>query len=243
MHSAKCLLEEKSSKLLSTVPLSNDTVSRRIKEMADNIKTELITRFRNTKFALQMDESTDVAGLAVLLVFVRYQYQTSFEEDLLLCKPLPSNTTGAEIFKMLNTFFTTNQIPWEHCVDVCTDGAKAMVGKTAGAVARIKEVATKCTSSHCILHRQALAVKKMPLSLTTVLNEAVKIINFIKARPLNMRLFHILCDDMGSIHKSLLLHTEVRWLSRGKSLVRLFELRQEVAMFFSGQSRRFGKKI
>lgn len=230
---AKCMLDEKSSKLISTVPLSNDTITCRIKDMAVSIRDELISRLKSTNFALQMDESTDVAGLAVLLVLVRYQHEKSLEEDLLICEPLTSNTTGFEIFTVLNNFFIKNQIPWEHCVDICTDGAKAMVGKTSGAVARIKEVAPKCTSSHCILHRQALAVKKMPPSLKTVLDEAVKIINFIKSRPLNMRLFQVLCDDMGSVHKSLLLHTEVRWLSRGKALVRLFELRSEVTLFFT----------
>jgi hypothetical protein len=106
-----------------------------------------------------------------------------------------------------------------------------MVGKTAGAVSRIKPIAKNCSSSHCIIHRQALAVKNMPLSLKTVLDESVKIINFIKSRPLNMRLFRILCDDLGRIHTSLLLHTEVRWLSRGKILLQLFELRADVRAF------------
>lgn len=37
---------------------------------------------------------------------------------------------------------------------------------------------------------------------------------------------------MGSDHRQLLLHTEVRWLSHGNVLTRLFELRDEVRTFF-----------
>jgi hypothetical protein len=38
---------------------------------------------------------------------------------------------------------------------------------------------------------------------------------------------------MGSEHDKPLLHTEVRWLSRGNVLSRLFELRSEVQIFLS----------
>ncbi|GFS98834.1 zinc finger BED domain-containing protein 5 [Trichonephila clavipes] len=106
-----------------------------------------------------------------------------------------------------------------------------MTGNTAGLVSRIKLKAPNYSSSHCILHRQALAMKQMPSNLKLVMDEAVKIINLIKSRPLPSRLFSLLCEDYGSKHKTLLLHTEVRWLSRGKTLTRLFELRAELQMF------------
>ena len=67
--------------------------------------------------------------------------------------------------------------------------------------------------------------------LKCVLDSAVKIVNYIKSRPLQTRLFTILCDEMGSEHKTLLLHSEVRWLSRGKVLTRLYELRNEACLF------------
>ncbi|GFX79545.1 zinc finger BED domain-containing protein 5 [Trichonephila clavipes] len=232
----KCMLDEKSAKHVSTVPHSNDTVSRRIHDLASYVKQELVTRLQKARFVLQIDESTDVAGLAILLVIVRYPYENSFEEDMVMCSPLPTNTTGEEIFNKINIFFEENNLSWNDCIDVFTNGAQAMTGNTAGLVSRIKIKAPNCSSSHCILHRQALAMKQMPSNLKLVMDEAVKIINFIKSRPLQSRLFSLLCEDYGSKHKTLLLHTEVRWLSRGKTLTRLFELRAELQIFLSDTS-------
>jgi hypothetical protein len=107
-----------------------------------------------------------------------------------------------------------------------------MTGKTVGVLARIKTVSKMCTISHCILHRHALAVKRMPNSLKSVLDNAVQIVNFIKARPLNSRLFKLLCNYMGSEYEILIFHTEVRWLSRGKVLMRVFQLSGEIVIFF-----------
>jgi hypothetical protein len=62
----------------------------------------------------------------------------------------------------------------------------------------------------------------MPDSLKDVLDTAVKMVNFVKARPLNSRVFSALRNDMGSNHVTFFQHTEVRWLSRGKVLTHFF---------------------
>uniref|UniRef100_A0A8C3HM34 Zinc finger BED domain-containing protein 5 n=1 Tax=Chrysemys picta bellii TaxID=8478 RepID=A0A8C3HM34_CHRPI len=215
-----CMLSEQSGKKIDTVQLSNNTVARRIKDLADDIEKELVCRLKICrKYSLQLDESTDVSGLAVLLIFVRYKFNNIIEEDLLLCESLQNTTTGEEIF--INNFITKHEISWGKCIDVCADGARAMIGKMKGAVTRIISVAPESTKSHCALHRPALAVKKIPVYLKIVLDEAVQIINFVKSQPLQSRLFKMLCEEMGSQHKA----TEVRWLSRGKVLVRLFEMK------------------
>lgn len=111
-----------------------------------------------------------------------------------------------------------------------------MTGKHVGVVRRIKEVATDAEWTHCMLHREALVSKQMSTELNKVLNEAIKIINFIKSGALNSRLFYKLCEDNEQNVKSLLLHSEIRWLSRGKCLSRLFQLRLEVLEFLNNKN-------
>lgn len=56
-------------------------------------------------------------------------------------------------------------------------------------------------------------------------------------RPLKSRIFSALCKDMGAVHSALLFYCEARWLSRGKFLQRVYELRDEIAIFLEEESR------
>uniref|UniRef100_A0A9J7YY69 DUF4371 domain-containing protein n=1 Tax=Cyprinus carpio carpio TaxID=630221 RepID=A0A9J7YY69_CYPCA len=228
------MLGEAAASKLDSVPLSDNTISRRISDMAQDVKEQVLYSVRNSPFfALQIDESTDVASCAQLLTYVRYVKNMDIQEEFLFSSPLPTNTTGEHIFNKLNEFVRKNDIDWERCCGICSDGAKSMTGRHSGLISRVKEVAPRAVWTHCTIHRQALAAKKMPNDLRSVLEEAVKIVNLIKARPLNARLFHVLCNELGAHYKQLLLHTEVRWLSRGRVLSRLFDLREEVLLFLS----------
>ncbi len=229
---AQLMIGEKASKALDTVPLSNNTVHRRILDMAENVNQQLLVRVKQSRYyALQADESTDIGSLANLLVYVRYECNTDFHEDILFCRPVPTRTTGEAVFKVIDDFIKDNGLDWSRCVGISTDGARAMVGSLKGVVTRIRAVAPEAKPTHCCIHRQALSTKSMHEDLKQVLDEAVKIINFVKGRPLNARLFAQLCDEMGSDYTQLLFHTEVRWLSRGKVLTRLFQLREELLVF------------
>ncbi|KAK3525868.1 hypothetical protein QTP70_010922 [Hemibagrus guttatus] len=79
-----------------------------------------------------------------------------------------------------------------------------------------------------------LASRKMSHEkFNSVLIDVVKVINHIKAHALNSRLFEQLCEEMDTENRCLLLYTEIRWLSRGKSLTRVFELREPLQRFLS----------
>lgn len=104
---------------------------------------------------------------------------------------------------------------WLH---VALVGKIMMMGKNKGFNTRLKEKATGCVILHCMIHRQALASKKLAEDLGNTLST-------VKARPSNKRLFAQLCKDEA--HETLLLHTEVGWLSRGQVLVRFMELQEK----------------
>ncbi|XP_042858681.1 zinc finger BED domain-containing protein 5-like [Penaeus japonicus] len=222
---------DKMARELETVPLSNDTITRRINDIANDIKCQLIDRVKGSKYALQLDESTDISNSAQLLVFIRYSFAGKLQEDMLFCTVLDGTCTGSDIFTKLDTKIREEGLSWDQCVGVCTDGAGAMLGKRKGLKARVLQVAPHINFTHCIIHREALASKALNPELSSVLQTAIKIVNYIKTRPINARLFSTLCNEMGSEHEALLFHTEVRWLSRGKVLNRLYELRDEVRLF------------
>lgn len=73
-----------------------------------------------------------------------------------------------------------------------------MASKKTGLSARVKSVAPNVKWTHCSIHREAPAVKQIPEDLKITLCEVVKIINYIKARPLNSRIFTHLCEEIGS---------------------------------------------
>lgn len=233
------ILGKEAANKLKTIPASNNTVQRRIVDISENIKQQLLNRLSSKPiflFSIQLDESTDVQNKAILSVFIRYYYEENIHEDFLYCNSLSTTTTGEDIYSSLDNFFIENNIQWTNCVGVTTDGAASMTGKHVGVVRRIKEVAPDAEWTHCMLHREALVSKKMSTDLNKVLSESVKIINFIKSGALNSRLFYKLCEENEQNVKSLLLHSEVRWLSRGKCLFRLFQLRHEVLEFLNNKN-------
>ena len=216
---------------LKEIPLSNNTISRRIGEMSSDIKAQLLEKLKQTYFAIQLDESTDIASQAQLLVYVRYCWGGEMIEDFMFCHRMQGRTTGLDVFNVLCDFFSQMELSWERCVGICTDGAASMTGKHSETVARIKLKVPNIVQTHCMIHSEVLAAKHLGKSLSEVLSACVEVVKSIKARPLQSRLFSLLCDELGSQHSNLLLHTKVRWLSRGKIVERVFELRKELLIF------------
>ena len=61
----------------------------------------------------------------------------------------------------------------------------------------------------------------------------VKAVNFILAKGLNHRQFQEFLKELDAEYHDLLYFCEVRWLSRGAMLDRVYQLRKEIADFMT----------
>ena len=117
----------------------------------------------------------------------------------------------------MDSYLKEKGLSWDDSIHIYTDGAKSMTGKHRGFVASVKSIVPEIGSRHCNIYRhEGLVKKKMRLNFQNIFTEAVKIVNFIKSKPMNARLFTALCEEMGSEFQPQLLHTVVTWFFSGQ---------------------------
>ena len=137
------------------------------------------------------------------------------------------------------------ELPWQKMVIVTTDGYPSLTGKNIGLLKRLSDRVAEvdCTREliflHCIIHQEVLC--KHVHDMRHVLDPVVKIVNFIRARGLNHRQFTKLLEDCDSDHSGVPYHTAVRWLSVGKVLRRVWDLKTEILLFLEikGKDKEF----
>ncbi|GFV47753.1 SCAN domain-containing protein 3 [Trichonephila clavipes] len=163
---------EKDDNAVKAISLSNNTASRRIDEMSEDIETQIVEKLKSRYFSLQMDESTLRDNEVVVLVFARYIDKGEFAEEMVFCKSLETTTSVSDIY----------------------DGAPVMMGKEKGCLKVMKDENSEKILAHCVIHRENLVAKNITPVLNEVLRSVIKCINYIKANAKSERLFRQLCE-------------------------------------------------
>ena len=91
---------------VAKLPLSDNTIARRIEDISVDIENNILKKVCiSVRFALQVDEFIDISGHAQLLANVRFISSNAIRKNFLLCKRLPVNKTGEEIFRVTSDYF------------------------------------------------------------------------------------------------------------------------------------------
>ena len=222
---------------LSDVQLGASTIVRRVSAMCGNLTEQLDRDLATCRwFSVQCDESVDRSSTAQLMMFIRMVFDDfSTKEELLTLLPLKTTTRGVDVYTAVKSFFVEKKVPLEKLVSVTTDGAPAMTGRHAGFIAQCKGDSDfpSFLHYHCIIHQQALCAKVT--GFNHVMTPVVKIINSIRSKAKQHRTFKVLLEELSAEYGYLLLHTEIRWLSRGKVLQRFLSLLGEIKVFLQSK--------
>ena len=156
---------------IKQIPFSDITVAQRYAVISADIKEQSIQKIlKASSFGIQLDETTDITSEAQLMVLCRFPdiENNRKVEHYLFCQPVGVRATADTIFQKLNEFFKKEKLHWSKCKSLTIDGAAAMQGSQKGVVKRIKQLSPEYAGIHCILHREALVMKKLKLNAVAV---------------------------------------------------------------------------
>ncbi|XP_029160323.1 general transcription factor II-I repeat domain-containing protein 2-like [Nylanderia fulva] len=218
---------------VTSIPLSHQTVGRRITNIALSIEDRLKSLLATCSyFSLCLDESTDNRHVSQLSIFIRIvQNDFSCVEELLDFVALHDTTMGIDIFRAVEKTLNKFNLDFTKCSSIITDGTKAMTGSKNGFLGQIRQRDLKFPMIHCIIHQEALCGKTVKLS--SAMQTVTQIVNFIKGghKFLSHRKFQHFLEEHNATYTDLPLYCEVRWLSAGKCLEKFFAIRKEIFLF------------
>ncbi|KRX68828.1 Uncharacterized protein T09_10426, partial [Trichinella sp. T9] len=153
MFGDKCLRE------IELIPLSNDTVARRIEDMSRWMEYQLINRVRGTG---------RVNG-CTRFIPINFVWNNERHEDILFCEPIVRGISE-EIFETLDAYVKSKELDWRNCGGISTDGARAMCGKNSGVVTRVLKQSPNALWTHCFFHSEALVSKTISDDLKNIMD-------------------------------------------------------------------------
>uniref|UniRef100_A0A1A7ZIQ2 Uncharacterized protein n=1 Tax=Nothobranchius furzeri TaxID=105023 RepID=A0A1A7ZIQ2_NOTFU len=115
-----------------------------------------------------------------------------------------TTTRGVDIYNTVKSFLVEKKVPLEKLVSMTTDGAPAMIGRHAGFIAHCKGDTDFPTFLHYhgIIHQQAICSKVT--GFERVMTPVVKIINSIRSKAKQHRIFKVLLEELSAEYGDLL---------------------------------------
>jgi hypothetical protein len=171
-------------------------------------------------FSIAVDESTDVVDTVQLATFIRgMDINFNITEEFAALYSMKESITGAELYEQVMRVIEKINLNLNKVHGITTNAAPAMVGEKSGLTALITGETDKAsfTFGSVLLHHTSTISLFKSNKNNHVMNIVVSTVNFIRSRSLNHRQFRKLLIGIEADYGDVICHSEVRWLSGGKS--------------------------
>ena len=148
----KTVLHKSPEQIIKSIPLSDNSVQRRVDKMSENVEETLIKMLMTTEFSLQLDESTLPGNESLLLAYVRFIKGESLCQELLFARLLETDTKGESVYRVVEDYFQKKSIPLTNIISCATDGAPSMVGRHRGFLSYLKKAVPEVFTVHRVIH-------------------------------------------------------------------------------------------
>ena len=209
-----------------------------INTMAESSREEIAQSARTQPFSLATDGSNDGGGSQLYPVLITYFNETRGQVEQVLhslpaCK---SDSTGENIFKLLEKELEKDGIPWSNCIAFGSDNASVMMGSKKGVMSYVLKKNASCKIIGCpchMIHNTAQkAAKSMPLTVDEFLVDIFYYLDKSHKRLKNLKAKQVMCD---AENKKILKHVSTRWLSLTQCIDRLLTQWEPLKLFFKDE--------
>jgi len=113
------------------IPLAGDILGRRILVVLEDAFVQLTDQLKTSRFAVQVDEATNVVTDGNLIIYVAYAMENDIKENVLFCKPTDDRAASLEVLNVINHFLHEKEMKRENFIGLCTDETQSMSGWNA----------------------------------------------------------------------------------------------------------------
>ncbi|KAJ8879269.1 hypothetical protein PR048_019876 [Dryococelus australis] len=154
----------------------------------------------------------------------------SIKEELLDLVPLPTSVKGSDIYSAL-VLVVEKYGGFSKCSCILTYDGKCMIDKNTGLVGLLRKNIVDVPILHCIIYQEVLCSKFVKMN--NVMKDVTRIVNLIRGgnrAQSHRKLVEFLKELCTEFHE-IPLHSEIRWLSSGKTVTAFFPIRKEITEF------------
>ena len=205
---------------------NNHGASEILEAIASILEDDLLNKLKMTNFVgIQLDETTDIASIKQLSMYVTYFLDGKVTTEFLKLFEI-KNGEAKTLYGTVSKYLQDNNI-YGKLSSLCTDGAKAFCSKKEGLAGLLTRDIPKLVSLHCFAHRINLITGDLmeEFSDLKLVNSAVySLCKFFKKSTKKLQILQDIEYKEIKSMKRLIKPIKVRWFSMYNAIKRIVEI-------------------